>query len=239
MIRIAVCDDDIDIRNSMHSSCCRVLEGLSISHEILDFDSGAKLLEYSGDAIALLFLDIEMPGMDGIEVKNSLENDSNVKNIVFVTSHPEPMQKAFGKKTIGYELKPIDDDVVSRYIERVINEQDEYHYISIPNGKNPFRILESKIICIEGSGNYSYIYKADREKLLFTIKLKDLELSLSASNIVRIHKSYFVNLRHVRSIDKNTLRLDNDVNLTIGRSYMQAFREAYQNFVNKINNEMF
>lgn len=215
-----------------------MLEGFSMSYDILEFESGTELLQYSGDAIILLFIDIEMPGMDGIDVKNSVENDSNIKNIVFVTSHSEPMQKAFGRKTIGYELKPINDDVISRYIERVINEQDEYHYISILNGKNPFRILEGQIAYIEGSGNYSYIYKADGEKLLFTIKLKDLELSLFASDIVRIHKSYFVNLRHVKSVDKNTIKLDNGTAFTIGRSYMPSFRESYQSFVNKMNTKM-
>ena len=102
-MRIAVCDDQVIYREELIKQCKTILNENTYYG---CFDSGECLL-HAEEEFDLLFLDIEMTGMDGIQVKDILEQKQSSMKIIFLTSHEERMIEAFGNHVIGFLKKPI------------------------------------------------------------------------------------------------------------------------------------
>lgn len=103
-MKIAICDDQKIYRDDILAHCKRLLCEEGSVYKV--YTSGEELLT-SGEMFDFLFLDIEMTGMDGIQVKELLEQQSIQGKIIFLTSHEERMREAFGANVIGFLRKPV------------------------------------------------------------------------------------------------------------------------------------
>ena len=124
-MKILICDDEIYIRKNI----LKILTPLVTQYpslNIAECDNGDDVLHCEFD---LLILDIEMQGMNGISIKNALEQRNTTYKILFVTSHDELMPCAFGKNVYGFLSKPIDCKVlltqVTQLLDKIENEQDK------------------------------------------------------------------------------------------------------------------
>ena len=104
---IGICDDEIKCAEETRECCEKVRKELNQKFEYQMFRSGEELLIYEKD-IDILFLDIEMQGMNGIDTMKLLESRDNIKNILFVSSHPDYVFDTFGVKTRGFICKPLE-----------------------------------------------------------------------------------------------------------------------------------
>jgi len=107
MIRIGICDDDKMQREVMKQMCEKFFETAGIPFEAVTFTSGEEVASYSQHHLLLLFLDIEMEGMDGIALMKYVEKMETVWRIVFVSGHEEAVFDTFGIKTLGFIRKPV------------------------------------------------------------------------------------------------------------------------------------
>ena len=109
-MRIGICDDEKFARQEVRKLCELYFDENKIEHDYIEFESGEEVLDYSvkqdNPLIDLLFLDVEMEGVDGIRLKEQLLRQSMIERIVFVTSHKDKVFDAFGQKTIGFIPKP-------------------------------------------------------------------------------------------------------------------------------------
>lgn len=103
-MNICICDDEIHERKMIREICEEYFRGTEIPYQICEAENGLKALEQVGQ-IDLLILDIEMPEMDGVTLKNRLQDDSVQSKVIFVTSHDELMPEAFGMNVIGFVSK--------------------------------------------------------------------------------------------------------------------------------------
>lgn len=115
-LRIAICDDQEVYREDILEHCKRLLQGENVIYSC--FASGEELLD-SGFQFDFLFLDIEMTGMDGIQVKNLLETQNAQAKIIFLTSHEERMIEAFGANVIGFLRKPVQEEMLLPIIRKM------------------------------------------------------------------------------------------------------------------------
>lgn len=163
----------------------------------------------------LVFLDIEMPGMNGFEML-SLLPDSSFR-VVFVTSHHHYAIKAIKFSAIDYLLKPIDvselksavgkvlDDTETRkgsdsyeqFLHQVKNPQIDFTKIGIPTREGILFVEISDIIRCESDTNYTWFYMQDSSKILASKTLKEYETLLQEHLFYRIHKSHLINLKHL------------------------------------------
>ena len=141
MFTIAVCDDSSNVREFI-KDCADVFFGeKGFRYTVMFYRSGDDLLEKLATkelTINLLFLDIEMPGTDGIKVKEALEENKFVEKIIFVTSHTETMQLAFGMKVVGFLGKPLDAAQVTGWIGTVYKGYSGRKAITI--GDNSYKL---------------------------------------------------------------------------------------------------
>ncbi|UWX54885.1 LytTR family DNA-binding domain-containing protein [Maribacter litopenaei] len=161
----------------------------------------------------LLFPDVEMPWMNGIELLTALGDIPF--HVIFTTAHDKYAVQAFRLSAIDYLLKPIDKNSLVEAVQRVLHSKNPEinqgmkhlvqnmdqsmanHRIAIPTREGLDYVLIEDILYCEADSNYTRIYLNNGIKLLMSKPLKELTIQLRPYNFIRIHHSYFINLNHM------------------------------------------
>ncbi len=178
----------------------------------------------------LVFLDVQMPNLTGIEMLKLISNNCH---IIMTTAYKEYALEGFEHAVVDYLLKPI---AFLRFLKAVNrlwiihnnvrpgNDQDHYVFVKTEQKGKLLKIDSRRITYIEGLGNYAIIHMDDRRKITAYLKLRELAEHLSARGFIRIHKSFIISLSHLTAIEGNTLRiLDETQPITIGDAYRKEF----------------
>lgn len=198
----------------------------------------------------LLFLDIEMPWMNGFEMLDCLGAQIDF-SVVFVTAYDQYAIQAFKTVAIDYLLKPVDKDDLIAFVDKYqqnhqkLNEEKFSQLktqLDQPQNSNRLLIrgIESievlnieDIICCQADSNYSYIYTSDGRKIIATKTLNNLEQLLDPNTFVRIHRSYIVNLEHVTQFstaDGYIVSLKNGQQYPVSRRKKDEFLDLLGNY---------
>lgn len=185
-----------------------------------------------GDAIDLVFLDIEMEGLSGMEVGALI---SDQVEIVFTTAYHEFAVSAFEHGAVDYLVKPFSYErfltAVERAKERLLKEQisaptTASHFFIQTEGKGKMvKVMKTDIIYVESAGNYVQIHLQNRSHMAY-LTLNEIEAFLPTTNFIRTHKSNIVNLDQITSIEGNSILLSNQKELPIGPTYRDQFFNA-------------
>jgi two-component system, LytTR family, response regulator len=202
------CTETLEIELEMY---CPQVEILTTCNSAADGLS--KIVALRPD---LVFLDIEMPWMNGFELLQQL-NQINFE-VIFVTAYDQFALKAFKFSAVDYLLKPIKkEDLIAaigkveqriaknlstEHIEAMLSNiqflQNEFQSIAIPTADGIEFIPVENIIYCASDNNYTYIHKMEGTPLLLSKTLKEVESMFDAHSFLRIHQSYLINLKHLR-----------------------------------------
>ncbi|MBO9586886.1 MAG: response regulator transcription factor [Flavobacterium sp.] len=187
--------------------------------------------------VDLIFLDIQMPHFSGIDFLNTIEKKPLV---IFTTAYSDYAVEGFNLGAVDYLVKPIP---FHRFLKAVVRAQQVLQPVATPtiaeNTNTPeieqdFMFVRAEyenvklnfadILFIEGLKDYVKIYTTDNKFTLTLISLIKLENLLSNKGFARIHRSYIINIKHVKSIQKNKV-LISDKRIPISESYKNTFFE--------------
>ncbi|MCR5213517.1 MAG: LytTR family DNA-binding domain-containing protein [Eubacterium sp.] len=230
LISIAVCDDDHSYHELIESYCNDFFQEIGVEYEFTSYYSGEDILNENEKDIDLLFLDIEMGGINGIETMKRIESMPNIHRIIFISCHVELIEDAFGYKPIGFMVKPLDKDKIYKKLGELYNKMlsDSFIEFSDMDSNNLFR--KSDIIYIKAVSNY-IILITNKEERTITCTLKKCAEQVNGNPFVRIHKSYIINLGYVKKISSTQVFLKNDTVFPIGRSYLATLKKEYQRYL--------
>lgn len=228
---IGICDDEIKSIEATMKCCKKIKEELFQEFEYQIFNSGEELLQYE-DNIDILFLDIEMSGINGIDTMKMLEERDNIKNILFVSSHSDYVFDTFSMKTRGFICKPIDYDRFAREVKKIMDKQYNSEVVEISVMGKQIYIYVKKIVYLLSEGKYVHMV-TEKEDYLICGSLRAWEEKLAKYNFVRIHKSYLVNLKFVSNFKKNVMLTFKNEQLSVGRKYKESSRSAYKQYLFK------
>lgn len=243
MFYLGICDDNAEDRKRLRDYVNRIFTALKQEYRIYEFTSSEETMAaFSKDEefhIDLLFLDIEMDGVNGIQLRDILIKMSQVWRIVFVSYHEESMADAFGLKTIGFLSKPAQIDQIEKKIKIVLKEYNENRLVELPSSqakKNMYRL--DHIAYFEAEGNYTRVHLCDEDgrlkgSELISCIIKEIEGICDSDNLLRIHKSFIVNMINVLNVSNEVILRDPSVRLPVGRSYREQAKEKYMNFILK------
>ena len=207
MIRIAICDDNIRFLNSFNNMLIDVLQSKKVSVETKTYlRCNLMLSRHKSNPFDVVFLDIDMPDVDGFLAAKELTKQNANCYIIFVSCHTELVYDSFVFRPLNFIVKE-HDDLMRIKLETVINQlveqmvQDEYIVIdNKEQGRISFRLRD--IVYIESCDHYVMYHLNNSHKIIKAReKLTELENRLGYKSFVRIHKKYLVNLRYVFNID--------------------------------------
>lgn len=150
----------------------------------------------------VVFLDIDMPGLSGVQLAEALAELERQPAIVFVTAHSEHAVKAFEVAATDYLVKPVELDRLRVAIERLgpaHHEGARVERIPVEKAGRKLLLQVEDIFYVMAKDDYSYLH-TDAERYLSTISLAQLESRLEPSNFFRVHRRYLVNLAQVREV---------------------------------------
>jgi DNA-binding LytR/AlgR family response regulator len=177
--------------------------------------------------VDLIFLDIQLPGMTGLNFLRSL---SNPPLVVFTTSYPEYALESYEFNVIDYLLKPISYERFSKTIDKIIDgkifktsgadlKPENRDHIFIRSEGKFFRIPFSDILYIEGMKDYLKIHTLDHV-IITHQTLVDIENILPANSFIRIHKSYIISVARIKAVFGNSVDMGK-IQLPIGLNYKE------------------
>jgi DNA-binding LytR/AlgR family response regulator len=226
---------------------CIVIEDEPKAHEVLNYYiDQVPYLERVGNFVNafeaikwlaendtdLIFLDIQMPQLNGIEFLQSIETKAKV---IFTTAYDNYAVQGFEIGAIDYLMKPFSFARFMKAVSRASNkEQTPIEEAPLEVAKHLFfkterskvtKVAIDDILYIEAFGNYIKIFLTD-SKLMVLVTLNNILVQLPSNIFMRIHKSYIVNISKVKNYDANSITI-NTIELPIGRVYKMAVRERF------------
>lgn len=205
MIKLAVCDDESYMLDHMEGRISGYMEAKGSAYELTRFSSGQELLD-SGWEYDILFLDIQMDAPDGMETAKLLRRQGYRGIIIFITVLKEHVFDAFEVEACDYLLKPVDGPHFAHTLDRAMDALEKRSEKSIMvRGANMCRILPlEEIIYCEVLGRKIFLHTKTSETISYYCKITDLEQSVD-NRFFRCHRSYLVNLDHVRELKKGEI----------------------------------
>lgn len=232
MINIAICDDNYEYINTTEDYL-NDLNIPQIEHDI--FMSGEELIyTYENNDVDydVIFLDMEMGGIDGIETANRIRQIDKQVIIVFVTSHRKYMQKSFECMPFRFLLKPIRfSDFEKICNEILIKLKDHPETFIFLENKKRTRIYCSDIIFFESSSHWIFIHTCDGKIHKMRKTMIELFRTLEKSTFVRIHRAFAVNLSHIYQISENNVIMYHySKPIPISKTYKKTLTNEFLNF---------
>lgn len=224
MISIAICDDNQDNRLSLRWLMESILENRKIKYVIYEFSSGETLLPWMDkhhNEIDLLFLDIEMKSLNGMETAQKLREHTDTLQIVFVTGFSDYVFGGYRVGALDYLLKPAKreqlEDILSRTLS--IRFKDRVQTYCCHNGDTWYRIPYKEILYFESDRRKINCITTNRS-YEFYAKLDEVTQELSTSDFIRIHQRYLVRADAIEQICGNEVQVGAHT-LPISRAYHQ------------------
>lgn len=235
MISIAICDDSISMLTSLKQGIKNYASKNEREIRIFLYHDGVELLDNYSGKFDLIFLDIKMPKMNGVDVAKKIrEKDSNVM-IIFLTSLIQYALEGYKVNATNYIVKPISNKRLEIELDRCIIEisQREEPYICFHNDNGNYKILLKNISYVETYNRNLLIHTNDQNIICYW-KMKELENKISSYGFSRNHSSYITNLFYVESIEKNEVKLSTGERLPISKAKKKTFLEEIAEYWGKL-----
>ena len=222
MLQIGICDDSREARQTLRWSLERLLETRAIKHQFYEFSSGEGILswmeKHEGE-LALVFLDIEMQTMNGMETARKLREADSSLQLVFVTGYTDYVYDGYAVGALGYLLKPPKepqlDDILIRALSALYRSANEVYVCR--SGDSFYRIPRTKILYFLSDKRQIQCVTAERIYTFYE-KLDEVEKELGDHHFVRIHQRYLVHALMVERVDGSEVTLQGGAVLPISRS---------------------
>ena len=196
-----IVDDEPLARQAVKS----LVSGTKDLNLVGSFNNATSAADFMKDNIVdLVFLDIQMPGVTGLEFARQIPKTTLV---IFTTAYAEYAVESYETEAIDYLLKPIDEKRFSKAVRRY------------------FKVKYDDILFVEGLKDY-VILQMDNQRIITKMNLKTILDLLPKKNFIRISKSYIVNTSHIESFDNNDIYVKS-YQIAIGNSYRDNFFHSF------------
>ena len=228
-MQIAICDDEPDFRDELRNYLVEYKKDRRLQLDIYEFENGNDLC-ISKIPFDIVFLDYQMPSLDGMETARILRENNVLCNIVFVTNYPDFVFESFEVNPYRFWKKPVEFEKVESLLNLYIKQHKMLAPIMIFDYDGQ-KIIESKdVVYLEGDGRYCII-RTRFETVHSSKTLSGVLELLPQYCFFRVHKSYAVNLYCVKRILGNEVWLNNGEKVLISRNNVSKFKVAYKNFI--------
>lgn len=237
-IQIGICDDRAeDIR-----TLSEALYTYDDSFKILDYKDGEYLLEdflEHNILFDILFLDIYMPGLNGIEIAAKIRDCMKDVKIIFVSSSKEHYPEAYDVFAFNYLIKPLNQEKLNRVLDEALtsitNDKERFQQIQFSYKGIIYHAVFRDILYIESRDKIIFFHILEKPTLKCYAKLEEILKQLPEESFIRCHQSFAVNIHHVIEMGKNHFTVGDNV-INISKKYHKVAKDKYFEYLFKYMN---
>lgn len=234
MIKVAVCEDSEIDRSMLEEIVGFLMTDRGLEYEIIPYLNGEELVAgYKNHPYDLIFLDVMMNEIDGIETGKMIRQmDGNVE-IVYCTSSSDFAIAAYDVHAMGYLLKPYEPGRIGAVIDYYVQKhpQKNQNFIEVKSRRKSLIIPYKDIINMESDNKVVYIYTTTQGAVKVYNKLDVFEQELADKRFLRCHQSYLVNMQYVAGLVDSDFIMINDKMIPIRKSGRKLIVKKYEDFL--------
>ncbi len=245
MIKAIIVDDELSAIKSLQWEIENFCQGIEICDSFTDPIEAISAINYiKPDCV---FLDIEMPEMDGFQLLQNLKFRNF--DLIITTAFDNYAIKAFKESAIDYLLKPIDSDDLTKSVAKIRVNKDKNTLgnelksvlknfmsstskIALPLAGKTIFVNADEIYYCKADGNYCEIFFTNKTKEILSKKIKEVEEIINNNSFFRVHNSYLVNINYIKEFVKSDgqyLVLENGTSVPVSRSKKDALLQMLSN----------
>lgn len=243
MLNIAICDDEPVIAHQIESFLLDIQKSHSIKIDILDvFYHSSELanslsLEKSYD---IIYLDIEMPQKNGIELAQLIREKNFNSLLIYVSGYEQYFKQLFEVETFRFIKKPINKEIFDKYFFEALEKAEKNNIFFDFKYKHSFyKIPINNIVYFESQGRYIIIHLSDNTTCNLRSKLHVIEIQIYKLSIpfLRIHQSYLINYNYILCMSRSQVKLIDNIILPISYEKQKSIRIQYTTLLGEINDK--
>lgn len=240
MLKAIIIDDELKGRIALRQKIADYCPGVEVAGEAATAEEGIEVIRRLQPQI--VFLDIEMPGMNGFEMLKAIDQQNF--HLIFTTAYDQYALKAFRFAAFDYLLKPVDIEELRQAVSRVMQQSQHQTpqkiealeenlragtmltKIAVPSSNGLFFYNLSDIVCLEAQSNYTVIHFLSDPKLVASRTLKEFEELLPPDSFFRAHHSYIINLHYIKRYirgDGGQIEMQNGKYIDLARRKKELF----------------
>lgn len=236
MLEIAICDDEQYYREKIQALLARYLKQRNLDYSVHSYPSGEEFLSHRENSVKydIVFMDISMNALDGIQTASQMRTFHSDTQLVFVTAFIDYALEGYKVNAVRYIMKDTLDTAIPECMDAIL-QKIQLARVTFSFTDGEATLYTDNILYVESQKHKSCFYYMQRTGpsqsgvVTYQIyeKLDIIEQKLSGHGFLRIHKSYLVNMRHIRRISNYTAFLDTGETLPIPRLRYQTVRELF------------
>ena len=227
-MKIAVCDDSREDRGALRA----LLKACSYDFEIKEYGSGKELYADMGYVreCVIVFLDINMEGMDGLEAAGRIKAECPKVHIVLVTAYVNYALDGYKVKASRFLLKDDLEQTLPECVDDILREiRQEEQVVEFSFVEGDVRLKVDDLIYIETSRHKNVFYTVGRMYSIYK-KMDELEEDLKGMDFVRIHQSFLINMRYIEKISSYVMILTTGKKISVPKSRYPEVKRQYMLF---------
>lgn len=231
-MHIAICEDETVQQKELYNLLQAYQSFFPTPLAIEVFSNAEDLIEvchYSGNRFDLIFLDIALPKLNGIEAAKIIRQMDAEVELVFLTSMLDYSLEGYHVKALRYLLKPIKAHQLDELLKTIKNSKPKAS-LTISNKFGQKKIALDQIYFIESRQRKLFFHTTTESSEMYG-KLNDLEEKLKFKHFARCHQSYLIHLPYVTEIIKDQVKLENQLLLPISKAHRKTFKEAFFDYL--------
>lgn len=227
MYKIAICDDEKQSCDKLEHYLTRLVKEVGSTVSIHIYNSGEEFMERYDGGYDIIFMDIKMYGLSGVETAKKIREFNKEVCIIFISSMVQYALECFKVRAFGFLKKPFTyEEFQIEVKEALVNISDDKNgkEIVVKYGRNTRWVQTEKIRCIEVQ-NHEIILYLGASEIRFYGKLKELEDQLRDCGFLRCHSSFLVNCMLIREVRQMSVIMNNNMEIPISKHRKKEFME--------------
>lgn len=229
MFRIAICDDELHVCSQLENILGALSKGLPKRIEVDVFYTGESLMQYlsHGEGYDLIFLDIELKLLNGVEVGKKIREElkDEITQIVYISGKDSYAMELFEVRPLNFLIKPLERDRIEAVVRKAIELTDRVkHFFEYKSGRSIAKAFIKDILYFESKGKKVRMVLVDGAHEFYS-KLSEIEQQLDNQDFILIHKSYLANSFHIIEYQYESVKMSDHTILPISQQHRRTVRE--------------
>lgn len=234
-INIALCDDEQESLDAIQEELYKAAEKLNIKIETYPYKAGNQVLDLvqcNRERIDILFLDIDMPGVSGLEVAKKIREKDSDLILIFISSHEQYVFESIEYSPFRYIRKSRMEKELMLSLKAAYSRIEEMQdsYIIMKTEEDEVRVKCSDIMYFETAARKVEIHLNNGEVLTVRKTIKRLNEELNDEHFIRIHSGCVTNAKYIDKISNHDITLDNGEKLIVSRTRVKNVKIALMNY---------